>query len=200
MKRSGVADLPLHGGRVPAWLATRMVTLGTAIAESVLHHYGRSALLSRLSDPVLVPGARLGDGHGLAFLRHHDVGDGRAEEGTQPDAPTSSASTSAAAAAGTRATRLTNCARRRSHEPRRRRAGSHQPTDRPHRQQRRRRRLSDLSALVRPDRRRRVGHRAAGNERSEPARPAAITGTRRRSATSPPIRTRRSSVSTPARS
>jgi hypothetical protein len=28
-----------------------MVTLGTAIAESVLHHYGRPALLSRLSDP-----------------------------------------------------------------------------------------------------------------------------------------------------
>src|ERR1700754_2081763 len=51
MKRSGVADLPLHGGRVPAWLADRMVTLGTAIAESVLHHYGRSEVLSRLSDP-----------------------------------------------------------------------------------------------------------------------------------------------------
>jgi hypothetical protein len=51
MKRSGIADLPLHGGRVPTWLATRMVTLGTAIAESVIHHYGRSALLSRLSDP-----------------------------------------------------------------------------------------------------------------------------------------------------
>jgi hypothetical protein len=51
MKRSGVADLPLHGGRVPAWLATRMVKLGTAISESVLHHHGRSALLSRLSDP-----------------------------------------------------------------------------------------------------------------------------------------------------
>jgi hypothetical protein len=51
MKRSGTADLPLHGGRVPAWLATRMATLGTAIAESVIQHYGRSALLSRLSDP-----------------------------------------------------------------------------------------------------------------------------------------------------
>jgi uncharacterized protein len=51
VKRSGVADLPLHGGRVPAWLATRMVTLGTAIAESVLYHYGHSSLLSRLSDP-----------------------------------------------------------------------------------------------------------------------------------------------------
>jgi uncharacterized protein len=51
MKRSGVADLPLHGGRVPQWLATRMTTLCTAISESVLHHYGSSALLSRLSDP-----------------------------------------------------------------------------------------------------------------------------------------------------
>jgi hypothetical protein len=51
MKRSGFADLPLHGGRVPPWLAERMTTLGTAISESVLYHYGRSALLSRLSDP-----------------------------------------------------------------------------------------------------------------------------------------------------
>jgi hypothetical protein len=51
VERSGVADLPLHGGRVPSWLATRMATLGTAIAEAVIHHYGRSAFLSRLSDP-----------------------------------------------------------------------------------------------------------------------------------------------------
>ena len=51
MKRSGVADLPLHGGRVPQWLATRMTTLGTAVVESVVHHYGHDALLSRLSDP-----------------------------------------------------------------------------------------------------------------------------------------------------
>ena len=51
MPRSGVADLPLHGGRVPAWLASRMATLGTAITESVVHHYGRAAFLSRLSDP-----------------------------------------------------------------------------------------------------------------------------------------------------
>jgi hypothetical protein len=51
MKRSGVADLPLHGGRVPQWLATRMTTLGTAITESVVHHYGAPAFLSRLSDP-----------------------------------------------------------------------------------------------------------------------------------------------------
>jgi len=51
MRRSGHADLPLHGGRVPAWLADRMTRLGTAISESVLLHYGPSELLSRLSDP-----------------------------------------------------------------------------------------------------------------------------------------------------
>ena len=34
VKRSGIADLPLHRGRVPVWLAERMVTLGTAISES----------------------------------------------------------------------------------------------------------------------------------------------------------------------
>src|SRR5438045_9477550 len=51
MKRSGSADLPLHGGSVPPWLAQRMTRLGTAIAENVIHHYGRSAFLSKLSDP-----------------------------------------------------------------------------------------------------------------------------------------------------
>jgi hypothetical protein len=51
MKRSGVADLPLHGGRVPQWLAARMTQLGTAIAEAVVQHYGPSEFLTRLSDP-----------------------------------------------------------------------------------------------------------------------------------------------------
>ena len=51
MKRSGVADLPLHGGRVPYWLASRMTKLGTAITETIIHDYGTSAFLSRLSDP-----------------------------------------------------------------------------------------------------------------------------------------------------
>ena len=36
---------------MPQWLAARMTTLGTAISESVIHHYGHSAFLSRLSDP-----------------------------------------------------------------------------------------------------------------------------------------------------
>ena len=51
MKRSGTADLPLHGGRVPAWLASRMTLLGTAISEHIILNYGPSEFLTRLSDP-----------------------------------------------------------------------------------------------------------------------------------------------------
>src|ERR1700716_3084100 len=51
MKRSGFADLPLHGGRVPPWLSERMTNLGTAIAENIIYNYGRGEFLSRLSDP-----------------------------------------------------------------------------------------------------------------------------------------------------
>ena len=50
-KRSGSADLPLHGGRVPAWLGERMTRLGTVIAEAIIHHYGRDELLRRLASP-----------------------------------------------------------------------------------------------------------------------------------------------------
>jgi hypothetical protein len=51
MKRTGIADLPLHGGRVPQWLAERMTKLGTAITEAIVRDYGASVFLSRLSDP-----------------------------------------------------------------------------------------------------------------------------------------------------
>jgi len=51
MKRSGSADLPLHGGRVPEWLSQRMTLLGSAITEAIVCDYGTSAFLSRLSDP-----------------------------------------------------------------------------------------------------------------------------------------------------
>src|SRR5271156_2329788 len=51
MKRSGTADLPLHGGRVPPWLSPRMEKLGTAIVESIVYHYGTAEFLTRLSDP-----------------------------------------------------------------------------------------------------------------------------------------------------
>jgi hypothetical protein len=49
--KSGHADLPLHYGKVPIWLAQRMSALGGAIVESIVMEYGRNALLQRLSDP-----------------------------------------------------------------------------------------------------------------------------------------------------
>jgi hypothetical protein len=49
--RAGSADLPLHGGHVPNWLADRMTALGTVIAQAIVHHYGRDELLRRLANP-----------------------------------------------------------------------------------------------------------------------------------------------------
>lgn len=51
-KRTGVADLPLHTGTVPRWLADRMRDLGRLIAESIVENYGKKEFLVRLSDPL----------------------------------------------------------------------------------------------------------------------------------------------------
>src|ERR1700722_18506366 len=45
-RRAGSADLPLHGGHVPRWLADRMTRLG-----AIVHNYGRDELLRRLANP-----------------------------------------------------------------------------------------------------------------------------------------------------
>lgn len=50
-RRSGSADLPLHAGRVPPWLSSRMAALGRVIAEAIVHEYGRDELLRRLAHP-----------------------------------------------------------------------------------------------------------------------------------------------------
>src|SRR3954464_14854819 len=50
-RRSGSADLPLHGGRVPPWLGARMTRLGTVITQAIVHHYGRDDFLRRLAHP-----------------------------------------------------------------------------------------------------------------------------------------------------
>lgn len=50
-RRTGSADLPLHGGRVPAWLGQRMASLGAIICQSIVHHYGRDEFLRRLAHP-----------------------------------------------------------------------------------------------------------------------------------------------------
>ncbi|WP_457584968.1 DUF763 domain-containing protein [Ensifer canadensis] len=50
-KRSGSADLPLHGGRVPKWLGDRMTMLGGVITEAIILHYGREEFLRRMAHP-----------------------------------------------------------------------------------------------------------------------------------------------------
>ena len=49
--RTGTAQLPLHGGRAPAWLFTRMVKLAREITIHVAAEYGAEEMLRRLSDP-----------------------------------------------------------------------------------------------------------------------------------------------------
>ena len=51
MKKSGSADLPLHYGHVPPWLAQRMAKLGLAITEAILAEYGQAEVIRRLSSP-----------------------------------------------------------------------------------------------------------------------------------------------------
>jgi hypothetical protein len=49
--RTGTAQLPLHGGRAPAWLFSRMVKLAREISIHVVSEYGPDEMLRRLSDP-----------------------------------------------------------------------------------------------------------------------------------------------------
>src|ERR1700742_2156528 len=50
-QRTGSANLPLHYGHVPKWLADRMTKLGAVLCEAIIHHYGRDELLRRLAHP-----------------------------------------------------------------------------------------------------------------------------------------------------
>ena len=50
-QRSGSANLPLHGGRVPAWLGERMTRLGAVMTQAIVHHYGRREYLRRMANP-----------------------------------------------------------------------------------------------------------------------------------------------------
>jgi len=51
MKRSGAADLPLHYGHVPMWLAERMSKLGLAIVETIAMEFSTGEVISKLSNP-----------------------------------------------------------------------------------------------------------------------------------------------------
>src|ERR671935_1161653 len=51
MRQTGIAHLPLHGGKAPAWLFQRMVRLGREIVRLIVEDYGPEEILRRISDP-----------------------------------------------------------------------------------------------------------------------------------------------------
>lgn len=52
MRRTGLAELPLHYGKCPKWLFQRMTALARALVQTIVHEYGAEELLRRLSDPI----------------------------------------------------------------------------------------------------------------------------------------------------
>ena len=79
-RRTGSADLPLHSGHVPSWLAARMSRLGAVITEAIIHHYGRDEVLRRLAHPFWFQS--FGAVMGMAFLGDNHKRDWCAEAGT----------------------------------------------------------------------------------------------------------------------
>jgi hypothetical protein len=51
MRRTGIAQLPLHGGKAPPWLFQRMVKLGREIVRLIIEDNGPEEILRRISDP-----------------------------------------------------------------------------------------------------------------------------------------------------
>ena len=50
-RHTGFANLPLHSGKAPAWLFSRMQRLAREVAVHVVADRGPGELLRRLSDP-----------------------------------------------------------------------------------------------------------------------------------------------------
>ena len=49
--KTGIAHLPLHGGKAPSWLFQRMKKLAREITLSIVDEWGTDEMLTRLSDP-----------------------------------------------------------------------------------------------------------------------------------------------------
>jgi len=86
-QRTGSANLPLHGGHVPAWLSVRMAALGRVIAGAIVHEHGRDELLRRLAQSFWFQsfGAVMGmDWHSLRDHERASVGAPEARSGSDP--------------------------------------------------------------------------------------------------------------------
>jgi len=51
LRRTGFADLPLHYGKAPKWLVTRMQRLAGEIVAIIVDDFGPNAFVERISDP-----------------------------------------------------------------------------------------------------------------------------------------------------
>jgi len=51
VQRTGIAELPLHHGKAPQWLVTRMTRLAHEITTIIIDEHGRDEFLRRVSDP-----------------------------------------------------------------------------------------------------------------------------------------------------
>lgn len=52
MDVAGIAELPLHSGKVPPWMANYMKKLAKAIVEVIAEEYGPREIVRRLADPI----------------------------------------------------------------------------------------------------------------------------------------------------
>lgn len=51
MHQTGIANLPLHGGKAPSWLFQRMARMGREIVRLIVEEYGPEEILQRISHP-----------------------------------------------------------------------------------------------------------------------------------------------------
>ena len=65
--RTGIANLPLHYGKVPPWLFGRMCRFAREIAIVTIDEFGAEEMLRRLPRPLLVSSLWLYFGLRLAF-------------------------------------------------------------------------------------------------------------------------------------
>ena len=50
--RTGISQIPLHGGQCPPWLFAKMKKLAAVMLEVIVYEYGTGEVLRRLADPV----------------------------------------------------------------------------------------------------------------------------------------------------
>ncbi len=199
-RRAGSADLPLHGGRVPQWLATRMTRLGTVISEAIIHHYGRDELLRRLAHPFWFQsfGAVMGmDWHSSGITTSVI---GALKRGLTPLSGELGIHVCGGRGKHSRQTPQRTHGDRRARGARRIGARHRQPAGCQGGQRRRSGRFRPLSAWLHRHGRRSLGRRPAGHERRSAGRRGAITGNRKACKASSTRRTRPSRDRSRARS